>query len=199
MSVFWPCYQTNTILSLMLTKRVKRRLLLRNVLQLDFFFFYLLPDLTVSSHSWCQSLLQWPNRTSWYQLVSVMTALNSIMLILIHFYFFPTFLAVYFQDLCCNRSAVSVFTHTAVATRVPSLWYSLLHLIMTSSVSDGMLERSRAALWQHVTHIQSFGCRRPLVANQTQTKKGYQIAHCMFEILFCHKLYFALTVCSMSC
>ncbi len=47
---------TNTILSLSLTKRVKRRLILCNVLQLDF---YLLPDFTVNLlwfHLWCQTL-----------------------------------------------------------------------------------------------------------------------------------------------
>lgn len=54
---------TNTILSLSLTKTVKRSLILCNVLQLDFFFFYLLPDLTVMVLLVVPNIKHLPNRT----------------------------------------------------------------------------------------------------------------------------------------
>lgn len=93
---------TNAILSLWLTKTVKRSLILCNVLQLDyyFFFFYLLPDLTVNL--WfvlvVPNIRHLPNRTDW-RLISfiVRTALMSNMLIsstLTFFKFDGFFLAV---------------------------------------------------------------------------------------------------------
>lgn len=135
---------TNTIFSLSLTKRTERSLSLHNALQLDF---YLLPDFRVNLV--VPKFQNLPNRTDWHTTCFSQNRLNQQHVYLVHFSFFlPSLilLAVFVTE-----AQFPVLLHTAVSMCV---WEDMTFIIALDHYIVchwwGMLERSWAALCQHV-------------------------------------------------
>lgn len=165
---------------------------------------YLLPDLTVNLcvfFFWCQTLRHLPNTADWSLIsVSVRIAFTSNILISSTFAFYVWyFFSSAYKKSCRNRSTVlCLYAHSCINIR-GKWWYSLLHLIITQSVSDKHVGRGQAALCQHVMHIQSYQsvclsvwCSISQLSYLSLTRKGYQIAHHMSlsflsQALFCLK------------